>query len=298
MAKPKAKPALTQWEVFGRLQRKYGETAGNGSAYVVLPEVRNASGFGPTRTRDADGNLSEPRTLRTIDGYIMSLWQSRGHDLIAVEIKSSRSDWLKELREGAKAEAFAVLADRFYIACGAKGIVHEGELPPTWGLMEPHGAGMRIVKEAPLLRQRSDHDELPPEFDRSFLAALLRAATRQAEVTPAEIREAVRAERESVQAMMNQRLELAEQGRDRAQDMLRRFEKEMGVRLGDDERPWTNVHTPEELAAAVKVILRGDHDMGTHVNRLRSLKRTVDELQSKLDDEIDRYDRKAADATT
>lgn len=158
-----AKAALSESDLIERLRVRYTEKSGNGEGWAFIPKVRSAAAF------DA---------RRTIDAYAMGLWPSRGLPLIAFEIKSSRSDWQRELKNPAKAEEFCELADYFYLVVGDKDIVKPGELPETWGLLTPHGQGLKAQVEAPRLRPASDGriKELPPNFNRSYLAALLRAA--------------------------------------------------------------------------------------------------------------------------
>ncbi|HYJ21079.1 MAG TPA: hypothetical protein VEW07_03530, partial [Solirubrobacterales bacterium] len=74
--------------------------AGNGPTAVIAPGVRSAAGF------DA---------RRTIDAVSLNLWPSRGMLLDGYEIKVSRSDWLRELKNPAKAEEFAGLVDRLWL---------------------------------------------------------------------------------------------------------------------------------------------------------------------------------------
>lgn len=127
-----------------------------GPAYVFLPQV--ASGTGG-------------RAARTADAIVMSVWPSRGLELIGFEIKISRSDWLTEFKRPEKAEAIAQYCDRWYMVCAAPDIIRDGELPPAWGLMvpRPNGRGLVVVKEAPM---RTDVTAMT----RTFLAAVLRNA--------------------------------------------------------------------------------------------------------------------------
>lgn len=57
--------------------------------FALLQEVSDAAGFG--RSRSADG-------------IAMSLWPSRGLGIDGIEIKSYRSDWLRELKHPEKAD--------------------------------------------------------------------------------------------------------------------------------------------------------------------------------------------------
>jgi len=117
-------------------------------------EVRNRTGYGGQ--------------VRTADALAMSLYPSRGIELIGIEIKTSRSDWVKEMKEPAKAEAICRYCDRWYIFAGGKDIVRDGELPPNWGLMIPRGKHFVCVQSAPQLS--------PEPVSREFLASIFRTA--------------------------------------------------------------------------------------------------------------------------
>ena len=112
-------------------------------------------------------NATGARHTRTADGLAMSCWPSRGLGLYGFEIKVSRQDWLTEKANPAKAEAICKYCDFWYIVAAPK-VVLDGELPPTWGLIEPRGDNLVIKREAPKLD--------PQPVTRSFLAAILRRA--------------------------------------------------------------------------------------------------------------------------
>ena len=121
--------------------------------HEVAFEVRDGAGFNARRSADA---------------IIMGCWPSRGLDLTGVEIKASRGDWLKELREPEKAEAIAQYCDRWVIAA-PKGLIKADEVPAGWGWWE-----------VDLERGSLNESTRPPEkeavpISRHFLAMLLRA---------------------------------------------------------------------------------------------------------------------------
>lgn len=65
---------------------------------------------------------------RWADAVAMNLWPSRGMEVNGFEIKVSRSDWQRELKNPAKAESVQQYCDRWWIVT-APGIVKDGELP-------------------------------------------------------------------------------------------------------------------------------------------------------------------------
>lgn len=116
----------------------------------------------------ANGTGSNIR--RYADAVAMNLFPSRGLELHGVEIKVSRGDWQRELKNPEKAETIFQYCDRWWIAA-PENIVAQAELPPTWGLLELKGDKLRQVVAAPRLE--------PKPLTRSFIAAMMR---RSAEV--------------------------------------------------------------------------------------------------------------------
>ena len=142
-------------------------------------------------------HISKP--MRRADGLAMSLWSSRGIEIYGFEIKVSRSDLLRELKNPAKADAIAKYCDRWWVAVGDASIAKPGELPPAWGLLVPvrskSGVTMKIIKDA----KRNDATPV----DRTFVAALLRRAAER--FSPTRIRneimyETARETREAIES--------------------------------------------------------------------------------------------------
>jgi len=144
----KQKSKLTEHDLFKALERHFDPRG-----YAVLQQVRSAVGLGQ---------------YRVVDALVMSLWPSRGIELIGVEIKTSRSDWLNELKQPSKAEAVCQYCDRWYILAVDESIVRKAELPDTWGLMVANPrSGVRVMRKAPKLK--------PTPITHTFLASILRS---------------------------------------------------------------------------------------------------------------------------
>lgn len=108
------------------------------------------------------------------DAITMNLWPSKGLELIGFEVKTSRQDWLRELRNIKKCEPIKKFCDRWYIVYDEQDIIQtwKDEIPEDWGLMYPdyNTYGKFIIKkEAPQLN--------PQPIDRLFLASLMRIAS-------------------------------------------------------------------------------------------------------------------------
>jgi hypothetical protein len=139
--------AWTSEGVQALLARKYAAPA-----WAFLPQVRDATGWGGSRT---------------CDGIAMSLWPSRGLHVHGFEIKVYRGDWLRELKNPAKADAIQSYCD-FWWVVAPDGIVLNGELPVSWGLIEVKGREARVKIQGPQLK--------PEPLETVFVAALLRRA--------------------------------------------------------------------------------------------------------------------------
>ena len=103
----------------------------------------------------------------------MGLWPSskNGMEITGFELKISRSDWLRELKNPDKASPVKQFCDRWYLVVSdLKVITYADELPEGWGLMYAENGEIKTMIEASKLQA------LTP--DKAFIAALMRRATR------------------------------------------------------------------------------------------------------------------------
>jgi hypothetical protein len=129
-----------------------------GPAHVRLPGVRNDTG--------------KTAGSRSIDALVASVYPSRGLWLAGIEIKITRSDWRKELREPEKAEAILKYVDYFYMACPT-GVINVGEIPQNWGLIEVRRDGAAVTKPATKLT--------PKGYDLPFILSIMRKVVNASE---------------------------------------------------------------------------------------------------------------------
>ena len=106
------------------------------------------------------------------DAIAMHCWPSKGLELIGFELKTSRSDWLRELKQPWKAEPIKKFCDRWYLVTSEDyHIARTEEIPKDWGYMYQDYTGKLLTKkEAPKLS--------PVPVDRLFLASLMRLASK------------------------------------------------------------------------------------------------------------------------
>lgn len=144
------------------LRRRYSQRSGNGPAWAFIPKVRSAAGWGDIYN---GGGFA-----RTCDALALALWESKGFELHGHEIKCSRSDWLRELKDPSKAEAVAAYCDRWWLVASSADVVRRGELPDGWGLLVQSGARLTARVRA------AKRDALP--LPRGLVVAMTRAAIR------------------------------------------------------------------------------------------------------------------------
>lgn len=240
-------------DIANALERRYPQAQ---SAYAILYEVGNGSGM---------------RCNRHCDALVMSLWPSRGIHLAGFEFKASRSDWLKEYADPAKADAIQRYCDYWWLAVADKDIVKEGELPENWGLMYLDSRGsLTTHKPAPKLS--------PVPMDRDMLAAIMRrAAEPVANVSQNEIRLARDAGRQEGRQSVEAELKKAKEKLFELQRKIHQFEHASGIDLGMREYSW-RPGSPQKIGAAVRSILSGDLISGAkHIEHVMTTLRSASE---------------------
>jgi len=192
--------------------------------WALMFEVRNAAGFDSNRSADA---------------VAMHLWPSRGLEIRGIEIKVSRSDWRRELKNPEKAEVIAQYCDTWWVAAPA-GLVPIEEMPAGWGLQEWDGKKWRTAKAA--------EKKPAAPLTRDFVAPLLRRAC---EIDAKEIEAIVKKRVAASEAYITKAIE---DGIDRRtletkvlRDAVRAFEAAAGIKIED---AWT----AGEIGQAVRVI--------------------------------------------
>jgi len=130
------------------LQRRYSR-----GRYALFEEVHDTTGYGHRRSCDA---------------IVVDLWPSGDWEVHGFELKTSRADWLHELRDPDKADTFKSFCDRWWLVAANQKVVTVEELPEGWGYLWARKDKLVVKRGAPKLE--------PQPIDRPFLAALLRRA--------------------------------------------------------------------------------------------------------------------------
>ena len=123
------------------------------SEWIFLPELRIGTGY---------GRNSEQR----IDAWAMHTWPSKNYSRTAYEIKVSRADFLKEIKQPLKRRRALLLSNMFFFAVPAD-LVKPEEIPEDCGLVYVTGNKAKVVLDAPW------HEGAPPTWN--FMASVYRA---------------------------------------------------------------------------------------------------------------------------
>ena len=254
---------MSDFEATARLRRllrqKYvGNKGANGGAWAFMEEV-------PSRV-----SVKAGQKQRFADAIAMSLYASRGIALHGFEIKASRSDWLKELRDPSKSEDFIRYCHHWWLVAEPEVVdLEAGELPDTWGLLVRRGQKLYVKQKAPLLEAEVCSLE--------FLSGLLRAATAESEVTPEAISEAVSAARSAERKQMQGQVDRERQRGDQYSQRIQDFQGAAGIPLNGG---YPVEYGPAEVGAAVRLVLEGEAKVEGLENRLRKLAESADKLST------------------
>lgn len=118
--------------------------------WVYLREFRAGTGWSATSNR-------------FLDAWAIQPWPSTGMGIVAIEIKVSRSDWLRELGKPGKRDSALRISNQFYFVAPL-GVIVQSEVPDECGLI--------VVSEtATILAEAPWRDVLPTW---PFVASLAR----------------------------------------------------------------------------------------------------------------------------
>lgn len=123
------------------LHRRYGTVPRNfPPRYVLADHVRNDANFA---TRTADCIVQD-----TWAGGLSYDQKHLHYPIHGFEVKVSRSDWLAELRDPEKAQAFIPYVHYWWLVVPDKDLVRLDELPTNWGLLAKRGRGLGAIVPA------------------------------------------------------------------------------------------------------------------------------------------------------
>jgi hypothetical protein len=190
-------------EIIVKLEKKYAPPS-----WAFFTEVKSSVGGGARRA----------------DGIAVAMWRSLGLEIHGFEVKTSRPDWVRELKNGGKSDEIFQYCHRWWIVTGEE-LIYKDELPPTWGHQVVDGRGLSIKVKAPKLK--------PIPLTTWFVAEILRRhfqsmkSPKQLELEYTRGFEAGKAQAAPVN--LKYQLEKAEQ----LQKRLDQFEAASGVKIDE-----------------------------------------------------------------
>jgi hypothetical protein len=191
--------------------------------------------------------VTAPDRVHRADAIHVGLWASRGYTVDVCELKTSLSDFKRELDDPAKAEAWWKHSNTFWIVAPSTAIAPPEMLPKGWGLMVPGGRGrrFRIVVKA-------EDRELRPTT--ALLAALLVSmeTDRNNEVERQRVR-LVDQHRRQMQQVQQQVRRTDDPELRRRLARLEELEKACGFRLEDYD--WGDQASVEVWGAALRDLI-------------------------------------------
>jgi hypothetical protein len=169
------------------------------------------------------GNATGGRVTNHADAVAMSIWPSRGYKIIGYEIKVNRSDWLNELKQLHKADAVGKFCDAWFLVAPTD-IVHEVEVPESWGWMVPAAKSLRIKKQPAIVKAQ--------ELDRAFIAAMLRRSHGEVDAIVAQKLNKLRvSDRAENQRQIEQALKNRMHDYEQLKKAVAKFEEQSGLKI-------------------------------------------------------------------
>ena len=198
------------------------------------------------------GDATGSRHSRWADALAMGLWPSHGLNLHGFEIKVSRSDWLRELKDPSKSEAIAQYCDHWWLVTADDVMAKKDEIPPNWGWLAPKRGALRVMVPAKPLQ--------PKPLGREFLAALLRSAVKP--VLRAESAELAKAVQTAVQRDSETLQRINQTLTEKLATLTKQlidFERFSGLTISEATFRW-NQHEAKKLGQTVRDVLNGVYD--------------------------------------
>jgi len=170
---------------------------------------------------------------RYLDAIAVNMWRSRGYAIHGFEIKTARSDWLRELKDPEKAEPLYRYCNCWWIVA-PKGIVKGGELPPNWGLLEASTSRIVTIVTAPKLT--------PTPITREFFASLIRRGRESLDATATRMKwDAISKKNEEAEQRIQKEIERGTRKLKALEHKVAEFEKATGLRFDHYDGPPTRI---------------------------------------------------------
>jgi hypothetical protein len=231
--------------------------------YVVLFDVPNIVGI---------------KQERRCDAIVIGMWGSTGRLIHGFEIKTSRGDWLREVKDVSKADPFIEQCDRWWLVTGNIAVAKPEEIPAAWGWMNATRTGLRI--------ERPPHPIVQDEtrIRRLWAFALIRRAAERNGPNSTEFKTALERCRKEAEERADREIELRVAQMSPDYEALKKrveeFEKSSGMKLND----W-RLGNVGKLARTIHALKEDGY--GGFTKRLQDQLRELHGLRKKTQEALD-----------
>lgn len=199
---------------------------------------------------------------RSLDYMVINLWPSRGLSITGIELKSNRSDWLRELKDPAKQERHFKFCDYFYLLTNGN-VAKIEEIPETWGWMEIVNGRFIVKKDAPKL--------IAEQVTRNMLCAMLRRADEKDDyVLRAEIQDEIKAAEQRGFERSERQRSTRKDDFDYLKETVAKFQEQTGVDI--TAASYKGFVMKKEVGEAVKIVLENDiHELKNKLEEINKI---------------------------
>lgn len=271
-------------EIMARLQRHYIKPGEEFPGGVFLPETA----------------IDDHGVTRRADALYIGFTSASGRRLIGHEVKVHRSDWLAELAQPEKSEAWVRECHAWYIVAPSTDVVPVEELPEGWGLMVPGRSKTRMdIKVKAAL-----HAERTPSWK-----AMHAITVRQDTLRAAAIRERVRNAEQRLRGEVEERVrrdiaretglahtERLQRERDDAKAAIKSFGEALDANLliGEGvEYEWRHEDIAARLAAEdIRAVVHEGRSLRMEREEMRHVARRVEDALRTVQRAVKQFDEK------
>lgn len=214
------------------------------------------------------------------DAIAINSYPGRNFRVVGLEFKASRSDWKRELNDGAKSNYFVRQCDDWYVVTGRSDIIRDGELPQGWGWLN--------LTETERIYKREESnltDNQNASLSKEFYIRMMKKAYESAKWDDKDIRMAQRKgakkqERDNSKVEKDFQYKRMKERSEKFQE----FKKEFKERV--DENPYSfSSSEMKKMAKAYDFIEKIDEDgVYTVEGRLDSMKNSLESVVDEVKD--------------
>lgn len=219
-------------------------------------------------------NIVGMQQARRCDAVAIGMWKRSGYLIHGFEVKVSRGDWLRELKDTSKADPFMSQVDRWWLVTGDIDIAKPLEIPEYWGWMNASKTGLRVQRPPKALNAEPQ----PETMRRAWAYALIQRAEKRSD-------EQLERHRQEIEKQVTTRLELdySLRSKDHWQRNFEKLQAEVTAFEAASGMPINSwkLGSAGNVGKLAKLIR--DWNFAGYKNVATTLKRHIEDLQSLQD---------------